>query len=142
PCGRGSGRAVTSIENSGYIGRLQSSFTYQYECTYQISYHVVQKTIAAYLINKFYSFSSPFRAKDLSHIAEFCSIPLRVHCGKRREIMFTQNQSRRFFHRVLIKRIWIMPHISGQERRTNPASINPISVLLYLSRLLGRETIP
>src|SRR5207247_8335712 len=43
---------------------------------------------------------------------------------------------------IFIKRIWIMPHISGQERRTNPASINPISVGLYPSRVTRMETIP
>src|SRR5229473_5718147 len=67
--GRAGDRTVLSFQNCNDILRLQRSLSDQQESPYQIANHVMEESVPADFIDKFFSPALPLRRKNCSDVA-------------------------------------------------------------------------
>src|SRR5258708_6728162 len=116
---------VPFFQNCTHILRFKSSLPHQQESPDQVAHHVMKKSVAADFVDKLVSLSPPTRRKNVPRVGNVPVSPaLRVHRRKRGEIMLPLNQRRRLLHGFFIQRIWIVPDVPGQKRRTGGLSGN------------------
>src|SRR5579872_6361649 len=66
--GTACGGTVPRQQDAGHILGCKRAFPGQQECSYQIAYHVVKKSIAADGVDEFVSLALPGGGKDLAHM--------------------------------------------------------------------------
>src|SRR5205807_2369410 len=129
-------RARACVQNLQHVGRFNRALACEHECAYQISHHMVQKSISTHGVYELIALSFPLGTENAPHVRDFfVASAFGIDCRERGEIMLAHNRGRCQLHRSFLEWVRVMPNVACQKGWADRAPIHPITIALGPCRL-------